>query len=167
VQFLLVILAALQTVPAVSAPAPVRGDRFQIAVPQGWKTLSGGGDVLLEHSTGASLLVRRVTQTKNLPDYAQQQAERVMTPLGFAKLGEPLFFKDNKDEWVQYEIRGNRLTDHRRILYRALRRGTGYFEFVFEASENRFDLLLTEAQGIASSVQAVIEAPPPVRRARR
>ena len=126
----------------------------------------GGGDVLIEHSTGASLLVRRITQTKNLPDYAQQQAERVMTPLGFAKLGEPRHFKDAHDEWVQYEIQGNRLSDHRRLLYRALRRDTGFFEFVFEASEDRFDMLLTEAQGIASSVQAIIEAPP-VRRARR
>ena len=166
VQFLLVVLAALQIAPPASAPAAVRGDRFQIAVPQGWKTLSGGGDVLLEHSTGASLLVRRVAQTKSLPDYAQQQAERVMTPLGFAKLGDPRFFKEGKDEWVQYEIRGNRLSEHRRILYRALRRGTAFFEFVFEAGEDRFDTLLTEAQGIASSVQAVIEAPP-VRRARR
>ena len=89
-----------------------------------------------------------------------------MSPLGFAKLGEPRFFKDSHDEWVQYEIVGNRLSDHRRLLYRALRRDTNFFEFVFEAGEDRFDLLLTEAQGIATSVQAIIEAPPP-RRARR
>ena len=160
-QFLLLLL--LLQVPT---PAPVRGDRFQLIVPQGWRTLNGGGDVLIEHSTGASLLVRRIAQTKNLPDYAQHQAERVMTPLGFAKLGEPRFFKDNHDEWVEYEIRGNRLSDHRRILYRALRRDTSFFEIVYEAGEDRFDSLLTEAQGIASSVQAVIETPP-VRRARR
>src|SRR4051812_43003627 len=129
-------------------------------VPQGWRTLTGGGDVLLEHTTGASLLVRRITQTKNLTDYAQQQAERVMAPLGFAKLGEPRFFKDAHDEWVQYEIQGNRLADHRRILYRALRRDSGYFEVVYEASEDRFQGLLTEAQGIVSSVQAIISAPP-------
>ena len=89
-----------------------------------------------------------------------------MAPLGFAKLGEPRFFKDNHDEWVEYEIRGNRLSDHRRILYRALRRDTSFFEMVYEAGEDRFDSLLTEAQGIALSVKAVIEAPP-VRRARR
>ena len=163
VQLLLALLVAFQAAQApvaTSAPAPVRGDRFQIAVPQGWKTLNGGGDVLLEHTTGASLLVRRITQTKNLTDYAQQQAERVMNPLGFATLGEPRFFKDAHDEWVQYEIQGNRLADHRRILYRALRRDTGYFEIVYEASEDRFETLLTEAQSIASSVQATISAPP-------
>ena len=98
--------------------------------------------------------------------YAQQQAERVMLPLGFAKLSEPRYFKDVHDEWVQYEILGNRLSEHRRLLYRALRRDTSFFEFVYEANEERFDLLLTEAQGIASSVQTMIEAPP-ARRARR
>jgi hypothetical protein len=162
VQLLLALLAALQVAeaPVPTVPAAVRGDRFQIIVPQGWKTLNGGGDVLLEHESGASLLVRRVTQTKNLTDYAQQQAERVMNPLGFAKLGEPRYFKDAHDEWVQYEIQGNRLAEHRRILYRALRRDTGYFEIVYEASEDRFEVMLTEAQSIASSVQAVISAPP-------
>jgi hypothetical protein len=144
----------------------VRGDRFQIAVPQGWKTLYDGGYVLLEHTSGASLLVQRITRQANLQDYAQHQAERIMAPLGFAKLGEPRSFKDTHDEWVEYEIRGNRLTDHRRVLYRVLRRDTSFFEFVYEAQEDRFSTLLTEAQGIASSVQALIEAPP-VRRARR
>ena len=89
-----------------------------------------------------------------------------MTPLGFAKLGEPRHFKGATEEWVQYEIRGNRLTDHRRILYRAVRRGSGFFELVYENSEDRFDVLLTETQEIASSLQAIIEAPPP-RRVRR
>src|SRR5215471_9012508 len=138
---------------ATSTSAAVRGDRFQIVVPQGWRTLMGGADVVLEHSSGASLLVRRIPAPKNLAMYAQQQAERVMTPLGFAKLGDPVYFKDAHDESVQYEIVGNRLSEHRRLLYRALKRDTNYFEFVFEANENRFDMLLTEAQGIASSVQ--------------
>ena len=89
-----------------------------------------------------------------------------MTPLGFAKLGEPRSFKDSHDEWIQYEIRGNRLTDHRRLLYRVLRRDTGFFELIYEAREDDFDLLMTEAQGMASSIQAMIENPP-VRRARR
>lgn len=164
VKLLFAFLVTLQVVQP-PASAPVRGDRFQIIVPQGWKTLTGGGDVLLEHASGASLLVRRIAQTRSLMDYAQQQAERVMYPLGFAKLGEPQYFKDGHDEWVQYEIQGNRLADHRRLLYRALRRDAGYFEFVYEASEDRFQALLTEAQGIASSVQAIISAPtPPARR---
>jgi hypothetical protein len=162
------LLQNAQSAPPTPAPATVRGDRFQIIVPQGWRTISGGDDVVLQHSTDASLLVRRITPAKNLAMYAQQQAERIMTPLGFAKLGEPQSFKDIHDEWVQYEILGNRLSEHRRLLYRALRRDANYFEFVFEASEDRFNLLLTEAQGIASSVQAIIEAPPPRRtRARR
>jgi len=144
----------------------VRGDRFQIFVPQGWKALNDGGYVLLGHSSGASLLVQRINRPGNLPEYAQRQAERIMLPLGFAKLGEPQSFKEGKDEWIQYEILGNRLAAHRRILYRVLRRDTGFFEFVYEAAEDRFDLLLTEAEGIASSVQAIIQAPP-ARRARR
>ena len=162
-------MMTFQTAPsnsAAPAAAPVRGDRFEIVVPQGWKTLTSGGDVVLEHSTGASLLVRRITQTKTLAAYAQQQAERVMSPLGFAKLGEPKYFKDDHDELVQYEIFGNRLSEHHRVLYRALRRGNAFYEFVFEAGEDHFDALLTEAQAIASSVQAITEAPP-VRRARR
>src|SRR5262245_35267516 len=166
--FCFLILIVLQNAqPAAPSPAaPVRGERFQIIVPQGWRTLMGGADVVLEHSSGASLLVRSIPATKTLAMYGQQQAERVMTPLRFAKLGEPIYFKDGHDESVQYEIIGNRLSEHHRLLYRALKRDTNYFEFVFEASEDRFDLLLTEAQGIASSVQAVIEALPP-RRTRR
>ena len=137
--FLILLSAVLQ---AIQPPAPtptVRGDRFQLIVPQGWKTLNEGGFVLLEHSTGASLLVQRITRPANFSDYAMHQAERIMMPLGFAKLGEPRTFKDSHDEWVQYEIRGNRLTDHRRILYRAFRRDTGFFELIYEAREDDFD----------------------------
>src|ERR1051325_6814495 len=103
--------------PAVA----VRGDRFQVAVPQGWKILNDGLDVVLEHSSGASLLLLRAAPTTNLNDFAEKQAERIMAPLGFAKLGEPQHFKGANEEWVQYEIRGNRLAEHRRILYRAFR----------------------------------------------
>src|SRR5256885_2214635 len=119
---LLLALAMLQIVQPPPGPPSVRGDRFQIIVPQGWKTLNDGGFVLLGHSSGASLLVQRISRTNNLPDYAQHQAERIMTPLGFAKLGEPRLFKDSHDEWVQYEILGNRISDRHRILYRVLRR---------------------------------------------
>src|SRR5262245_42763780 len=163
---LLLIFAALQTVQVPTPSTRVRGDRFQVGVTQGWRTLNDGGFVLLGHSSGASLLVERIDRTTNLPAYAQRQAERIMLPLGFAKIGEPRYFKDGHDEWVQYEIRGNRSTDHRRILYRVLRRDSNFFEFIFEAGEDLFDVLLTEAQEIATSVQAVIESPP-VRRVRR
>jgi hypothetical protein len=166
VQILILLSVLLQAAQIPAASPSARGDRFQLAVPQGWKTLNEGSYILLEHSSGASLLVQRVTRPTNLANYAQRQAERVMSPLGFAKMGEPRFFKDTRDEWVQYEITGNRLTDHRRILYRVLRRDTNFFESIYEARENQFDVLLTEAQGIASSVQTLMEAPP-VRRARR
>jgi hypothetical protein len=149
--------------------ATVRGDRFQIAVPQGWKTVEDGGTVLIEHTSGASVLVLRSTLPRSLQDYAQKQAERIMAPLGFATIGDPRYFKDTHDEWVEYEIRGNRLTDHRRILYRALHRSSGLFEIVYEAGEDNLEGLLTDAQTIASSVQALIEAPPrtPARRTGR
>jgi len=128
--------------------------------------LYDGGYVLLEHASGASVMVERINRTTNLLDYAQRQAERIMSPLGFAKIEEPKHFKDTHDEWVQYEILGNRISDRHRILYRVLRRDTGFFEVIYEAPEERFDSLVTEATGIASSVQAIIEAPP-VRRVRR
>ena len=153
------LLAALQAAAPPAAPT-ARGDRFQIAVPQGWKILTSGTDVVLEHSSGASLLIVRVEGARNLAEYAQQQAERIMTPLGFAKLSDARSFKDTHEEWVEYEIRGNRLSDHRRILYRALRRATVYYGIVYEASEDDYEALLTDAQNIASSVQAVIQAAP-------
>ena len=149
-------------------PVPVRGDRFQIAVPQGWKVQNAGDDVMLQHSSGASLLLLRATPTIHLEEFAERQAERIMSPLGFAKLGEAQHYKNGNQEWVQYEIYGNRLAEHRRILYRAFRRGASLFELVYENSEDRFDQLLTEAQEIASSLQALAQAPPvrrpPVRR---
>jgi len=166
VHSLLIFLTVLQISQEPLAIPAVRGDRFQIFVPQGWRTLNDGGYVLLEHSSGASLFVQRIIKPNNLPEYAQRQAERVMLPLGFARLGEPQSFKYGRDEWIQYEIRGNRLTAHRRILYRVLRRDTGFFEFVYEAGEDQFDLLLTEAEEISSSVQTIIQTPP-ARRARR
>jgi hypothetical protein len=89
-----------------------------------------------------------------------------MMPLGFARLGEPVYFKEKQEEWVQYEIAGNRLADPHRIRYRVLRRDNSFFESVYEAPEDRFERLLTEAQGIAASVQTIVEAPRP-RRTRR
>lgn len=161
VKILLLIFTALQ----VSQPAtPVRGDRFQIAVPQGWKVLNAGDEVVLQHSSGASLLLLRATPAANLQDFAERQAERVMAPLGFAKLGEPQHFKGPNEEWVQYEIRGNRLDEPRRILYRAFRRGGSLFQVVYENSDDRFEMLLTEAQEIASSLQTLIQAPPARKR---
>ena len=166
---LVFVAVLLQAAPApTTAPqittASVRGDKFQILVPQGWKTLNEGGFVLLGHTSGASVLFQRANRAGSLTDFAQRQAERVMLPLGFATIGQPLSFKDTREEWIQYDIRGKRLTDDRRILYRLLRRDTNYFEFIYEASEEGFEMLLREAQEIASSVQAIIEKPPIRRR---
>ena len=164
VKILLLIFTALQ---ASQPPMSVRGDRFQIAVPQAWRVLIAGTDVVLEHSSGASLLLVRATPVSNLQDFAERQAERIMRPLGVAQLGEPQHFKSANQEWVQYEIRGDRLDEHRRILYRAFRRGAGLFELVYENSEDRFDQLLPEAHEIASSLQTFAQTPvtrrPPVR----
>ena len=161
---LLLILAAVQV--SEQASSPVRGDRFQIVVPQGWRVLNAGADIVLEHSSGASLLLLRASLTGRLEDFAQRQAERVMAPLGFAKIGEPQHYKATNEEWVQYEIHGNRLSEHRRILYRVFRRPSGLFELVYENNEDRFDQLLTETQEIASSLQTILQAPAPGRRVR-
>jgi len=164
--FIAVLLQAApppRTAPQITT-ASVRGDKFQILVPQGWKTLNDGGFVLLGHTSGASVLFQRASRAGSLSDFAQRQAERVMLPLGFATIGQPTSFKDTREEWIQYDIRGKRLTDDRRILYRLLRRDTNYFEFIYEASEEGFKMLLTEAQEIASSVQAIIEKPTVRRR---
>ena len=172
-RFLFLILAVLQAAPATTpadnpaaAPATVRGDRFQIAVPRGWKVLTSDADVVLEHTSGASLLIVRVEVTRNLSEYAQQQAERIMSPLGFPKLSEPRNYKDAHDEWVEYEIRGTRQADHRRILYRALHRGTAFYGVVYEASEDQYDALLTDAQSIVESMQNLIQSAPARRRPR-
>jgi hypothetical protein len=161
VKIFLLIFTALQ---AAQPSTSVRGDRFQIVVPQGWKVLNAGDDVILQHSSGASLLLLRATPTAHLEDFAERQAERIMAPLGFAKLGEPQHYKNGNDEWVQYEIRGNRFAEQRRILYRAFRRGASLFELVYENSEDRFDQLLTEAQEISLSLQTLAPAPPTRRR---
>jgi hypothetical protein len=173
-RFFLLMLAVLQAAPAAPpasappvVPVTVRGDRFQIAVPQGWKVLTSDADVVLAHTSGASLLIVRVEATRNLSEYAQQQAERIMSPLGFAKLSDPRNYKDAHDEWVEYEIRGTRQADHRRILYRALHRGTAFYGVVYEAGEDQYEALLTDAQSIAESVQNLIQSPPARRPATR
>jgi hypothetical protein len=167
VHFLFLILAAIQS---ATPPTVARGDRFQIVVPQGWKVAAAARDVTLEHSTGASLVVRRPASTRNLDTlirnldtFAQDAVERIMAPLGFAKFERPRRSKNGNEESVQYEIRGNRLSNHRRILYRAIRRDAGVYEMLYENSEDRYDVLVAEAQAIAASLEAIVEAPPPPR----
>src|SRR4051812_23968848 len=97
--FVFFLLAAFQ----VAQPA--------IIAPQGW-SIRDTGIPRLEHLTGASLLVipgsRSVTLTGG---YARDGAERIMKPLGFARLSEPTHFQNAEQEWIQYEIWGNRLSD--------------------------------------------------------
>ena len=155
-KLLLFVLATIQISPSAQV---VQTRTFQIMAPQGWVVADTGGLIWLNHSTGASVMVLRSRQTEKLDSFARRGAERIMSPLGFAKFDEPRRFTGNGEEWVQYEIRGNRLSERRRILYRAVRRKSGLIEFVYENSEDRFDVLLTEAQTIASSVQEIPEAP--------
>ena len=152
--FLLLVFIAIQ---AAQPPGQLRGRSFLIMAPHGWAVHEAGADAIFEHATGASLRVVRLRLLQKIDSFARDAAERVMRPLGFAKLGEPLRFQDSDQEWVQYEIRGNRLSDRRRILYRAVRRHNTLFEVVYENNEDRFDFLLTEAQSMASSVLQSLE----------
>jgi hypothetical protein len=152
------LLLILPTVQAPQQPTVVRSRTFQIVAPQGWKVRESSSDIWLEHSTGASLLiVRSARPTQNFDSYARLGLERIMAPLGFAKFEEPRRFKNSDEESLQYEIRGNRLSERRRILYRAILRKTGVFEVVYESSEDRFDILLSEAQAMASSLELLPE----------
>ena len=158
IRILLTVLAAIQSPRPVDV---VRGGSFEITVPQGWTASAVTGTLVrLDHSTGASLLIIRTRSAENLDSFAHRGAERIMAPLGFAKFEDPRHFSDSEKELVQYEIRGNRQSERRRILYRALRGKDGLFEVIYENNENRFDILLTEAQAIASSPQSIPQPPP-------
>jgi hypothetical protein len=136
---LLVLLATLQ----VAQP--------DIVAPQGW-SVRDSAIPWLEHATGASVRVMRFSQRGTLETYARDAAERVMRPLGFGKLSAPTYFRNSEQEWIQYEIWGNRLSERRRILYRAIRRSDALFEIIYENSEERFDVLSAEAQSLASAL---------------
>jgi hypothetical protein len=140
---------------ALLAPAqrPARGRVPEIPVPQGWTVELYGADLVVTHSSGASLRVVTSRRAEDLEGFAQRAADGLAYPLGFAQISMPQHFNDGKEEWFQYEIRGNRLTSHRRILYRAIRNSnnsTGVIEITYENSEDHFSALLTEAQSIAT-----------------
>ena len=156
-----VLIFILQSVQVAQEPTIIRSRTFQIVAPQGWKVRDSASDIWLEHSTGASLrIIRSSRPTQNFDSYARLGVDRIMAPLGFAKFEEPRRFKDSDEESLQYEIRGNRLSERRRILYRVIFRKTGIFEVVYESSEDRFDVLLSEAQAVASSLELLPEPPP-------
>ena len=122
-------------------------------LPQGWTGRASGAVARLEHSSGASLLVTRPRPTEEFNAFARHAVERLASPLGFARIGEPRHFSDPNQEWFEYQIRGNRLSERRRILYRLVRSDAGFVEIIYENSENRFDALLSEALSIPSSLE--------------
>jgi hypothetical protein len=137
-------------------PNVIRGYDFEITVPHGWKALEANANVSrLEHSSGATLLVTKSRPTEEFDRYTRRAVERLANPLGFARIGEPRRFRDSNQEWVEYDVRGNRLAERRRILYRAIRNESGLTEIVYENSEDRFDVLLSEALSIASSLKSI------------
>lgn len=145
--FYLLIVSAL----LFPAQRPQRGRVVETSVPQGWTVDVDSPDILtVNHSTGASLRVVRNRRADELQSFAERAADRLANPLGFAQIALPVHFNRGEEEWFQYEIRGNRLAEHRRILYRATRNPTGIIEIIYEHSEDRFNVLLTEAESIAT-----------------
>jgi hypothetical protein len=141
---------------AAQAPKVVRHGDYEVTVPNGWTAVEvGGGVTMLKHATGASLLVLNSRLTNDFNDFTEHAAERVANPLGFARIGKPRHFSDSNQEWFEYDIRGNRLADRRRILYRAVRSRTGLTQITFESAEDRFDVLVPEALSIAASLKSI------------
>ena len=136
-------------------PQVVRNGDYEITVPHGWTAKEVGNVASLKHTTGASLLVINSRSTKDFSGFTEHEAEGVANPLGFATISKPRHFSNSNQEWFEYDIRGNRLADHRRILYRAVRTPAGLTEIIFESAEDRFDILLPEALSIASSLKSV------------
>ena len=138
------------------APTVVKGYGYEVTVPYGWKALDvGPGVTRLEHTTGATLLIANSRPTREFNSVTHDAAERLANPLGFATIGEPRHFRDSSQEWFEYDIRGNRLTDRRRILYRAIRSKSGLTEIIFVSAEKRYNALVNEALSIASSLKSI------------
>ena len=148
--FYFLVLTSL-LIPA-QRPARPRGPEF--SVPQGWAVEFSFPDILVvNHSKGASLRVVRSRTTDDLRSFAIRAVDRLANPLGFAQVGMAQHFSDANEEWFEYVIRGNRLAEHRRILYRAARDSqnpTSVIEMIYESREDQFDVLLSEAHSIAS-----------------
>jgi len=142
-------------VQLAQAPQIVRNGDYEITVPHGWKAEMVSRDARLKHTTGASLLIINSRTTNDFSSFTERMAEGVANPLGFATISKPRHFSNSNQEWFEYDIRGNRLDDHRRILYRAIRAGPGLTQIIFESAEDRFDILLPEALSIASSLKSV------------
>jgi hypothetical protein len=136
-------------------PAVLQGGGYEITVPYGWTARMVTRDANLVHVSGATLMVMTSRGDQRVNNLIERTAEGLANPLGFATISKPRHFNNADQEWFEYDIRGNRLTDHRRILYRAVRTKTGLTEIIFESAEDRFDVLLPEALSIASSLKSV------------
>jgi len=94
-----------------------------------------------------------------------------MAPLGFCEVRGTAPIQGFRRRIASIRNSGKRLSERRRILYRVIFRKTGIFEVVYESSEDRFDILLSEAQAVASSLELLPsrrphEVPPAVGHAR-
>ena len=137
------------------SPQVVQNGDYEITVPHGWRAEWVGRDSTLKHTSGASLQIINSRSTNDLSGFTERRAEGVANPLGFATISKPRHFSNSDQEWLEYDIRGIRLADHRRILYRAVKTHAGLTEIIFESAEDRFDILLPEALSVASSLKSV------------
>jgi len=151
----MVVAFVLLLAQVTQLPTVLQGGGYEITVPHGWTAQMVTRDARLVHVSGATLLVMTSHAGQRVDTLTQRTAEGLANPLGFATISKPRHFNNSDQEWFEYDIRGNRLTDHRRILYRAVRTTTGLTEIIFESAEDRFDALLPEALSIASSLKSV------------
>ena len=140
--------------PDVSKDVQVNGRQFGVLVPYGWKVDNlHTQSIEIDHTSGASFIFRSIRGKGNLDAFAREGVDRVMMPLGFATFGEPLNRKVNGAPAVQYEIQGNRLSRHRKLLYIAIARDDGFYETIYENDETNFDQLVTDAERMAASIE--------------
>jgi hypothetical protein len=152
----MVVAFILLFVQLTQAPVVVQSYDSEITVPHGWTMrVLNQGFAWLDHASGATLRVTRSFRARRFETLPQQTAERLANPLGFATIGEPRHFSDSNQEWFEYDIRGNRLTDRRQILYRAIRNREGLTEITFESPEGRYDALISEALSIVASHKSI------------
>src|SRR5262245_50251668 len=151
---ILLLTVALQLPADVSKDVQVNGRQFGVLVPYGWKVDNmQSQSIQIEHTSGASFIFRSIRGKGDLETFAREGVDRVMMPLGFATFDEPLKRKVNVAPAIQYEIQGNRLSRHRKLLYIAFARDDGFYETIYENDETNFDQLLTEAERMAASIE--------------
>jgi hypothetical protein len=150
----LLLTVALQLQPDVPKDVQVNGRQFGVLVPFGWKVDNlQTQSIQIKHSSGASFIFRGIRGKGDLETFALEGVDRVMMPLGFATFGEALKRKVNGAPAIQYQIQGNRLSQHRKLLYIAIARDDGFYETIYENDETDFDQLVTDAERMAASIE--------------